>query len=302
MDMDIFYRMIRERNSYSVLEIIDVVSGTRIKLHEFESVVEAPNWTRDGGYLVYNSMGRIFTYDLTYGTIKEIHSGFAVFCNNDHILSPDNSEIAISHHTAPEGRSLIYRMPITGGTPKLITENGPSYLHGWSPDGKSLTYCSERFGQYDIFTTPVDGGSETQLTHQPEKDDGPEYSPDGKYIWFNSARSGLMQIWRMDADGGNPTRMVDEEANCWFPHVSPDGNLVAYLAYRKEDTQPEDHPANKNVEIRLISAQGGPSKTIACLFGGQGTLNVNSWSPDSRKIAFVSYKPKLNLPQSSTVS
>jgi len=133
---------------------------------------------------------------------------------------------------------------------------------------------------------------ESRLTDLPGLDDGPEYSPDGKYIWFNSTRSGLMQIWRMEADGSNPTHMVKEAANCWFPHVSPDGDRVVYIAYGRDDVEPGDHPANKNVELRLVSASGGESKTILNLFGGQGTINVNSWSPDNRTIAFVSYRLK----------
>jgi Tol biopolymer transport system component len=173
-----------------------------------------------------------------------------------------------------------------------VTEKGPSYLHGWSPDGKRLAYCAERGGQYDIYTISVDGGAETQLTNLPGLDDGPEYSPDGKYIWFNSVRSGLMQVWRMEADGSNPTHMVKEDANCWFPHVSPDNQWIIYIAYGKDDVKPGDHPANKNVELRLMPAAGGESRTIVKLFGGQGTINVNSWAPDNRTIAFVSYRLK----------
>jgi Tol biopolymer transport system component len=172
----------------------------------------------------------------------------------------------------------------------LVTEKGPSYLHGWSPDGKRLAYCAERGGQYDIYPISVNGGSETQLTNEPGLDDGPEFAPFGQHIWFNSTRSGLMQIWRMETDGSNPTHMVQEDANGWFPHVSPDGNWVAYIAYCKDDVSPGDHPPNKNVELRLIPAAGGASKTIVKLFGGQGTMNVNSWSPDNRTLAFVSYR------------
>jgi TolB protein len=149
-----------------------------------------------------------------------------------------------------------------------------------------------RNGQFDIYTIAVEGGPETQLTDTPGLDDGPEYSPDGKHLWFNSVRSGLMQLWRMEADGANPTHMVEEEANCWFPQVSPDGKWVAYIAYGKNDVAPGNYPANKHVELRLISAEGGASRTIVQLFGGQGTKNVNSWSPDNRTPAFVSYRLK----------
>jgi Tol biopolymer transport system component len=234
----------------------------------------------------------MYTYELVTGEVQEIDTGFAIDCNNDHVLSPDHTQLAVSHFTNEDATSRIYILPLTGGAPRLVTESGPSYLHGWSPDGARVAYCAERGGQYDIYTISVDGGEEIQLTDLPGLDDGPEYSPDGKHIWFNSVRSGLMQVWRMEADGSNPTHMVKEESNCWFPHVSPDGKWVIYIAYAKGDVDPGDHPANKNVELRLIPAEGGESRRIAKFFGGQGTINVNSWSPDNRTIAFVSYRLK----------
>ncbi len=292
MDIDTLRRLIAQRDSFSILETLDVHTGARTILQEFDYVIEAPNWTRDGRFLVYNSRGRIFTYELATGDIREIDTGFAIDCNNDHVLSPDNTRLAVSHFTNADALSRIYIVPFGGGEPVLVTENGHSFLHGWSPDGKRLAYCAPRNGQYDIYTIAVEGGPETQLTNLPGLDDGPEYSPDGKHIWFNSVRSGLMQIWRMEMDGANPTHMVQEEANCWFPHVSPAGDWVVYIAYDKDEVAPGDHPANKDVELRLVPASGGVSKTIARLFGGQGTINVNSWSPDNRTIAFVSYRLK----------
>ncbi len=292
MDIHTLRRYMAERDTLSLLETVDAHSGVRTVLKEFDHVIEAPNWMRDGRYLVYNSLGRLYTYELSSGHIQSIETGFAIDCNNDHVLSPDNTHIAVSHFTYEDATSRIYILPFAGGTPMLVTENGPSYLHGWSPDGKYLAYCAERNGQYDIYTISVAGGSEMQLTNLPGLDDGPEYAPDGQHIWFNSVRSGLMQIWRMEADGSNPTHMIKEDANCWFPHISPDGQWVAYIVYGKDDVAPGDHPANKNVEIRLIPARGGTSRTVARLFGGQGTLNVNSWSPDSRTLAFVSYQLK----------
>ncbi len=292
MDIETLRKWIAKRDSFSILETVNVFTGERKFLKEFDHVIEAPNWKKDGRYLVYNSNGRMFTYEMANREIKEIYTGFAIDCNNDHVLSPDNAQLAVSHFTNEDATSRIYIVPLTGGAPKLVTEKGPSYLHGWSPDGKRLAYCAERCGQYDIYTISVDGGEETQLTNLPGLDDGPEYSPDGKYIWFNSVRSGLMQVWRMEVDGSNPTHMVKEEANCWFPHVSPDNQWVVYIAYKKGDVEPGDHPANKNVELRLIPTAGGKSKTILSLFGGQGTINVNSWSPDNHTIAFVSYRLK----------
>lgn len=278
---------VRQQTCY--LETLDIETGEVKTLAEFDHVIEAPNWTRDNR-LIYNSGGHLFAFDLTTKESQTIDSGFANFCNNDHVLSPDQTHVAVSHHTREDRESRIYILPIEGGAPTLVTPMAPSYLHGWSPNGTTLAYCAERNGQYDIYTIPREGGEETQLTDTPGLDDGPEYAPDGKTIWFNSTRSGLMQVWRMTADGSDPTQITFEERNNWFPHVSPDGEKVVYISYKKEDVEPGDHPPDKEVELRLITSNGGEPRVLLSLFGGQGTINVNSWSPDSKQIAFVRYE------------
>lgn len=275
----------------SVLEIYDLQTSQRTVVREFDDHIEAPNWLADGRTLLFNADGRLYTYDLETGVRSEVNTGFCTRCNNDHVPSPKGDAVAVSHHIPEDGQSRIYVIPLDTGKPRLITPMGPSYLHGWSPDGSTLAYCAERNGDYDVYTIPVDGGVEKRLTDVVGLDDGCEYSPCGRHIWFNSVRSGLMQVWRMNADGSEQTRMTFEEAlNCWFPHVSPDGQKVVYIAYKKGDVEPGDHPANKNVQLRLMSAEGGESRVLAEVFGGQGTINVNSWSPDSSKFAFVSYR------------
>lgn len=278
----------------SILEILDITTGRRTVVKEFPYLIEAPNWTPDNQWLIYNSGGRL--YKLSPDSPAEpqaINSDFANRCNNDHVLSADGKQIAISNGTKEDGKSRIYTFPIEGGTPRLITPIAPSYLHGWSPDGRQLAYCADRKGNYDVYVIPAEGGEEVRLTTAEGLDDGPEYSPCGQYIWFNSVRTGLMQVWRMKADGSEQTQMTfDETRNSWFPHVSPDGRQVLFITYTKGDLEPGQHLANKNVELRLMPAAGGEPRTLVKLFGGQGTINVNSWAPDSRRLAFVSYRLK----------
>jgi Tol biopolymer transport system component len=171
--------------------------------------------------------------------------------------------------------------------PRPVTTTGPSYWHGWSPDGSTLAFCGERNGNFDIYTIPVEGGEEKRLTTAPGKDDGPDYTPDGKFIYFNSDRTGTMQLWRMRPDGSQQEQVTHDEFNNWFPHPSPDGKWLVFLSYDKGVV---DHPANQTVRLRLMPLAGGPIQELAKFFGGQGTLNVPSWSPDSQKLAYVTYE------------
>ncbi|MFL5582045.1 MAG: TolB family protein [Gemmatimonadaceae bacterium] len=270
------------------LEMLDVRTGDRTLLAETTEAWQAPNWTRDGRALVYNSDGRLYRFDLASRKSRRIETGFATSNNNDHVLSFDGRTIAISHHVKEEdNRSIVFTVPLRGGVPKRVTHLGPSYLHGWSPDGRYLVYVGERGGEFDIYQIPMAGGGEIKLTTTPGLDDGPEYSPDGSWIYFNSVRSGTMQIWRMRPDGSAPEQLTSDGFNNWFPHVSPDGRWVAFLSFGPE-VRPDDHPWYKHVYIRLMPAEGGASRVVAYVYGGQGTINVPSWAPDSRRLAFVS--------------
>lgn len=278
----------------STLETVAISSKDRKVIYTANEHFEAPNWSRDGKYFLLNRGGRMIKLPVTGGTPETLDTGFAIRCNNDHGISPDGTQLVISDQSQEDRRSLIYTLPITGGTPKRITKLAPSYWHGWSPDGKTLVYCADRNGNYDVYSIPVEGGDETRLTTADGLDDGPEYSPDGKYIYFNSVRTGLMQIWRMKADGSEQTQITKDEYNNWFAHPSPDGKWLVIISYEKDVT---GHPANKDVMLRLIPVTAteatlsyGEPQVLAKLFGGQGTINVPSWSPDSKQLAFVSYR------------
>ena len=272
----------------SNLEILDIASGNREVIYTVGNSIQAPNWTVDGKSLIYNSEGLIYNFDLASRKPKVVNTGDVKNNNNDHVISFDGKMLGLSVGVRELGGSIIYTVPITGGTPKQITPKGPSYLHGWSPNGKDLVFCGARNDEYDIYRVPANGGPEVRLTDVKGLDDGPEYTPDGKYIYFNSVRAGLMQIWRMNADGSNEEQVTNDDFNNWFAHISPDGKSMVFLSFLKEEVVPGMHPPYKHVYIRHMPITGGTPKVIAYLYGGQGSINTPSWSPDSKRIAFVS--------------
>jgi len=276
----------------SRLELITIANGHRTIIHEASARFEAPNFMPDGKNLLINQDGSLFTVPVGGGTPKKFNTGSANRNNNDHVISFDGKWLGISSHR--EGLSgygsTVYVLPISGGEPKLVTPESPSYLHSWSADNQAVLYVALRTGnsKYHIYRKRIDGGPETQLTfHTKGHVDGPEYSPDGKYIYYNGSQTGTMQLWRMAPDGTGNEQLTFDEQNKWFPHLSPDGKWIAFLSY-PPTIHPDDHPTYKRVTLNLMPAGGGAPRVIAYLYGGQGTINVPSWSPDSSQLAFVS--------------
>jgi Tol biopolymer transport system component len=247
----------------------------------------------DGKHLLFNMGGSLYKIPVEGGPLEKLNTGFAIRNNNDHGISFDGKMIALSSHREglPGGGSTVYTVPLEGGTPKLVTEKTPSYWHGWAPNHKEVLYVGRREpnGPYNIYRKSIDGGEEEMLTDVKDGEhvDGCEYSPDGKFIYYNGSQSGTMQIWRMHPDGSNREQITFDEDNDWFPHISPDGKWMVYISF--PPTIPvNDHPSYKRVNLKLMPTSGGASRVIAYLYGGQGTINVPSWSPDSKHIAFVS--------------
>lgn len=280
-------------NTTSFLETYDIETGKIETLATIDGVIEAPNWSHNGRFLTYNGNGYIYRYDLSSGLSVQIDSWNLKKINNDHVLSADDTEIAVSDETDFDGRSRIYRIPLNGSAPILVTQEAPSYLHGWNSVDGYMCYCAERGGQYDVYEMDLATHKETRLTTAPGLNDGCEYDSTGEYIYFNSVRCGLMQAFRMKRDGSEQIQLTfDTDLNTWFPHISPDGKKIVMVAYHKGDLWPGDHVPNCNVLLRMMDADGSNLKTIVELFGGQGTINVNSWSPDSKKFAYVRYEKR----------
>ncbi len=269
----------------SFLEIYDLANDNVTTVLEVDVHIEAPNWSPDGNQLIVNGDGKLFRVPLAEPELQPIECGDLSHLNNDHGISPDGKTLVVSDSPA-RSTSLIYTLPFEGGTPHLVTETAPSWWHGWSPDGQTLAYTSVRHEQFGISTIPATGGEETLLVSSPHHYDGPDYTPDGDWIWFNSDRGGSMDLWRMRSDGSDLEKMTDDTSVNWFPHPSPDGLHVLYLAY-EEGT--EGHPPNKHVELRLLDLASGQIRTLVQLIGGQGTINVPCWSPDTKRFAFMRY-------------
>jgi hypothetical protein len=271
---------------WRTLETVPVASGDRRVVYVARAHFEAPNWARDGSYFLFNQGGGIYRLAINGGEPTRVNTGTQTKCNNDHGISPDAKLIAVSD-SSQTGKSMVYTLPIAGGTPHQVTTNAPSYWHGWSPDGSTLAFTGQRGDNFDIYTIPVNGGEERRLTTTPGLDDGPEYSPDGAWIYFNSEHTGHMQIWRMRPDGTGQEQVITDDTNDWFPHISPDGKWIVFLSYGKDVS---GHPQDKDVALNLMSMTDKSVHALAKLLGGQGTINVPSWSPDSTRIAFVSYE------------
>jgi Tol biopolymer transport system component len=265
-----------------------LASGDRKIIHSAPNSLQAPNWLPDDKGLIYNSEGLIYRFDFALGKPTVLNTDFVTRNNNDHVISFDGKMLGLSSSSGEqEYGSLIYTVPLGGGKPMRITAVGPSYLHGWSPDGKWLTYTAGRNDNWDIYKIPSYGGDEVRLTTAPGLEDSPEYSPDGQWIYFNSTRTGSMDLWRMRPDGSFQEQLTDDEYQDWFPHFSPDGKWIVFLSFLP-DVRVDDHPFYRQVYLRMMPADGGKPRVIGYLYGGQGTINTPSWSPDGKRFAFVS--------------
>ncbi|MFC3415788.1 TolB family protein [Algoriphagus hitonicola] len=271
----------------SELVILNVKTGEEKQILKEERHFEAPNWSRDGDYLLINAAGKLEKVAMDGTKLGQLFPEQISRVNNDHGISFDGETLVFSKND--EGKSSrIYTIPMAGGEPKLITPNYPSYWHGISPDGQMLAYCAERDGAWDIYVIPTVGGEEIRLTDTEGLDDGPEYSYDGQWIYFNSHRTGRMQAYRMKPDGSGQEQLTFDELDNWFPHPSPDNKSAVIISYLED--QKGAHPFGKDVKLRLLDVETKEIRDLTDVFyGGQGTINVHSWSPDGEWIAFVRY-------------
>jgi Tol biopolymer transport system component len=287
----------------SRVTIYDLATRSSRVVHQADTTIEAPNWSRDGKFLLVNTGGSLYRLpvDATTDTkLEKIDMGDAGYrCNNDHDFTRDGKWLAFSASSPQSRQSQVYLAHADGSGAKLMTPAAPSYFHGWSPDGKWLAFVGQRNGKFELYRVAALGGEEQRLTSKGGYDDGPEYTPDGKWIYFNSNRTGGWDIWRIPPDGAGPDdaraeRITRDELEDWFPHISPNGKWMLVFSFPKGTA---NHGEKMDgVVLRLAPVPGkkpAPPKfeTLVKFYGGQGTINVNSWSPDSKRFAYVVYEP-----------
>jgi TolB protein len=277
----------------SELTIINADGSGRQVIYTADEIIEAPNWTADGNWLIFNGGGELWRIAPDGSGLAKIDTGRLRDLNNDHVLAPDGQNIYVSSDD-----SHLYVLPLSGGQPRRISNTHPErhhyYLHGVSPDGQTLVYTGvnmhngNSWGKVNIWTIPAKGGPDTPLTNVLVPNDGAEYAPDGKWIWFNSEQGspGQAQIFKMRADGSELTQVTTDERVNWFPHFSPNGQTIVYLSYPAGTA---GHPADKAVILRVMKPDGTGARDVVAFNGGQGTINVNSWAPDSKRFAYVAY-------------
>lgn len=287
--------------------IYDLALGTASLAHEAPTVWEAPNWSRDGRFLLANSEGKLYRIPVDgSGPPVALALDPSLRCNNDHDYSPDGKLLAISAASPASRQSQIYVSNADGSNVRLVVAAAPSYFHGWSPDGRYLSFVANRDGkQYDLYRVPAAGGEEERLTFDSGNDDGSDYSPDGEWIYFNSDRGGSWNIWRIPANPGARARgdattdaaaerVTDDAPEDWFPHPSPDGKQLLFLSFPPGTKGHNER--GLRIQLRMIPMPGdrlerASPRVITEITGGQGTINVNSWAPDSKRFAYVTYEP-----------
>ncbi|WP_230582071.1 TolB family protein [Xanthomonas arboricola] len=274
--------------------IMDVAETRARRIFVIDDVMlEAPNWLPTGEALLLNGDGKPFLLMLDPSELRSWEIEDLPPVNNDHVVDRLGRHVYLS---ADDGH--IYRAALNferAGAKRISqSEDLMHFLHGIHPTDGRLAFVGVHrrpsAGEHpaQIYTMTIAGGDYRQLTRGPGAADGCEHSPDGQWIYFSSeCFDGHMQIGRMRCDGTELTQLTFDQCSNWFPHVSPDGRRVAYLAYAPGTT---GHPGDVWVDIRLVEDHDWQSaKTVARVFGGQGTMNVNSWSPDSKQFAYVTY-------------
>jgi Tol biopolymer transport system component len=152
--------------------------------------------------------------------------------------SPDGTRIGFtvepnSRPTCEIKSTELAVVNVNGTECRRLTENSWNDLFcGWSPDGATILFASDRDGQDQVYLMSEDGANLRRLTDPGSANKMPAWSPAGDKIAFVSDRDGNDEIYVMDADGANVTRITSHAAQDWMPAWSADGTELLFSSDR----------------------------------------------------------------------
>jgi Tol biopolymer transport system component len=194
--------------------------------------------------------------------------------------SPDGARIAF--YSERDGNAEIYVMNADGSAvTRLTSTSADEGYPAWSPDGRTISFDSDRTGNFDIFAMNADGSNVRPLTRHPARDVSATWSPDGSKIVFMSDREpGGFDAYEAAPDPAAAARRVTRTGSTWFPVFSPDGAALAFHVGRDVHTL----PAPSSVEG--TPAGDDPRRLTTDPENGM----YPSWSPDGKRIVFMSWR------------
>lgn len=198
----------------------------------------------------------------------------------NHRLSPDGKNLAYIWNR--EGFSDVYICPSQGGWPRRITFDRPARQYWWdeiprwSPDGGWLAFCMNK----QAYLAPVSGSIPNRISNIIKTSTTPRWLPDGEHLLITIEQPDADRLYLISRDGSSLKALTDNSGDARDPQVSPDGKYVAY-AHRSFDDL-------NRYEIRIVDIAAGTSRELT------GEVMQKDWqprwSPDSKKIAYLSYK------------
>lgn len=155
--------------------------------------------------------------------------------------SPDGRLVVFQRTTFQEGSldADVWLIDTDSGEETQLTDTPKAWdsTPGFSSDGGSVLFESNRDGDFDLYRLEIETLELTQLNNDDGADSGVKESPDGSQYAFASNRGGDNEVYGMDADGTNVRALTDNDVDDRYPHWSPDGRELLFNSDRDGDTE-----------------------------------------------------------------